>query len=54
MSQPDKTRVFDHLSGEPEDRPFSRAAHAMRREDWWLRRPVIVVPGDVAGEVVVP
>ncbi len=44
-------RVFDHLGGEPGDARFSKVAHAMRSEAWWRGIPIIVIPGDVVGEI---
>jgi hypothetical protein len=46
-------RVFDHLTGESEDKRFSAVARAMCSEAWWRGIPIIVVPADVAGEIEV-
>ena len=44
-------RIFEHLDGAPEDRRFSKIAHAMRNSRWWSTVPVYVAPVAVSGEV---
>lgn len=51
MWRPTPARIFDHLSGGPDDARFSRVAHAMRSEPWWRGIPIIVWPHDVSGEI---
>lgn len=44
-------RIFDHLDGsQPEDKRFSRVAHAMVKSTWWRTIPLYVEPEPVAGE----
>lgn len=45
------TRIFDHLTDTPEDKPLSRVAHRMRKSDWWRTVPVYEAPGHVTGEI---
>lgn len=43
-------RIFDHIDGTPEDRKFSRAAHAMRKSRQWHLLPLRDEPEPVSGE----
>jgi hypothetical protein len=48
-----KARIFDHMSGEPEDARFSRVAWAMRKSAWWSTTTVRGEdPAPAAGEIV--
>jgi hypothetical protein len=45
-------RIFDHFTGgEPEDRRFSKIAHAMRRSPFWTSVPEYEAPAEVSGEI---
>lgn len=46
------SRIFDHLSGEPEDRVFSRVAWAMRNAPTWTRVTERSEPAPVSGEML--
>lgn len=48
---PPRARIFDHLEGAPEDRQFSRVAHAMHASSWWSSVPERDEPVATAGEV---